>query len=155
MGKWHQGQLFQQLHTRGQFTWQTEVLSHFCQKSLGDTLDLQISLAPRFNVAIKAPLPEQQIYGHHQCREGFLHQKVVLVDDDRAYVGTANFDNRSFQLNFEITVMIRDKVFAGQVEQMLENDFLCCEELSAAELEQRSLLFRATVKLAQLFSPIQ
>lgn len=91
----------------------------------------------------------------YQYREGFLHQKVVLVDDDRAYVGTANFDNRSFQLNFEITVMIRDKVFAGQVEQMLENDFLCCEELSAAELEQRSLLFRATVKLAQLFSPIQ
>jgi cardiolipin synthase len=90
-----------------------------------------------------------------QYREGFLHQKVVLVDDDRAYVGTANFDNRSFQLNFEITVMVRDRLFATQVEQMLEADFSCCESISGEQLEQRNLLFRAVVKLAQLFSPIQ
>ncbi|MEZ5529919.1 MAG: cardiolipin synthase [Porticoccaceae bacterium] len=90
-----------------------------------------------------------------QYREGFLHQKVVLVDDDRAYVGTANFDNRSFQLNFEITVMVRDRFFASQVEQMLEADFRCCESISGEQLEQRNLLFRAVVKLAQLFSPIQ
>ncbi|TNE76156.1 MAG: cardiolipin synthase [Gammaproteobacteria bacterium] len=91
----------------------------------------------------------------YQYRRGFLHQKVVLVDDDRAYVGTANFDNRSFQLNFEITVMVRDREFAAQVEQMLEADFRNCQHLSASELRQRSLSFRALTKLAQLFSPIQ
>ncbi|WP_461482513.1 phospholipase D-like domain-containing protein, partial [Porticoccus sp.] len=91
----------------------------------------------------------------YQYRRGFLHQKVVLVDDDRAYVGTANFDNRSFQLNFEITVMVRDLQFAAQVEQMLEGDFRGCVPLTGTQLEQRSVLFRALVKLAQLFSPIQ
>ena len=35
---------------------------------------------------------------------GFLHQKVILVDDVLASVGTANCDNRSFRLNFEITM---------------------------------------------------
>jgi len=91
----------------------------------------------------------------YQYRPGFLHQKVVLVDDDRAYVGTANFDNRSFQLNFEITVMVRDRPFAAEVEKMLEEDFRSCVPLSGEQIEQRSWLFRALVKLAQLFSPIQ
>ncbi|WP_461516017.1 cardiolipin synthase [Porticoccus sp.] len=91
----------------------------------------------------------------YQYRPGFLHQKVVLVDDDRAYVGTANFDNRSFQLNFEITVMVRDRQFAAEVEKMLEEDFRSCIPLRGEQIEQRSWLFRALVKLAQLFSPIQ
>ena len=91
----------------------------------------------------------------YQYGQGFLHQKVVLVDDDRAYVGTANFDNRSFQLNFEITVMVRDGEFASQVERMLEDDFLNCVSISGEQIERRSWLFRALVKLAQLFSPIQ
>lgn len=39
-------------------------------------------------------------------QKGFLHQKVVLMDDDIATVGTANLDNRSLALNFEITAVI-------------------------------------------------
>ena len=35
---------------------------------------------------------------------GFLHEKVILVDDRIAGVGTVNFDNRSFRINFEITM---------------------------------------------------
>ncbi len=34
--------------------------------------------------------------------DGFLHQKVVLIDDRGSAIGTASFDNRSFRLNFEI-----------------------------------------------------
>jgi len=91
----------------------------------------------------------------YQYRGGFLHQKVVLVDHDRAYVGTANFDNRSFQLNFEITVMVRDAAFAARVEQMLKEDFRACEPFNGADVQQRNVFFRALTKLAQLFSPIQ
>ena len=36
---------------------------------------------------------------------GFMHQKVMLVDHDYCSIGTANFDNRSFRLNFEITMV--------------------------------------------------
>ena len=41
--------------------------------------------------------------------DGFMHQKVAVVDDDFAAVGTANFDNRSFRLNFEVTVVAHDE----------------------------------------------
>ena len=30
----------------------------------------------------------------------------MLIDDDVATVGTANFDNRSFRLNFEVTALV-------------------------------------------------
>ncbi len=53
---------------------------------------------------------------------GFMHQKVMLVDDDTATVGTANFDNRSFRLNFETTLLFHSESFAGEVEQMLKKD---------------------------------
>ena len=39
---------------------------------------------------------------------GFTHQKVLLVDDEVAAVGTVNFDNRSLHLNFENTVLVFD-----------------------------------------------
>jgi hypothetical protein len=46
---------------------------------------------------------------------GFMHQKVMLIDDETAAVGTANFDNRSMRLNFEVTVLCIDREFAGEV----------------------------------------
>lgn len=91
----------------------------------------------------------------YQYQNGFLHQKVILVDSDRAYVGTANFDNRSFHLNFEVTVMVRGAEFAQEVESMLTKDFEYCQPLSAEELDQRSLVFKSLIKLSRLFSPIQ
>lgn len=46
-------------------------------------------------------------------QKGFLHQKVVLMDDDIATVGTANLDNRSLALNFEITAVIHSPSMRG------------------------------------------
>ena len=37
--------------------------------------------------------------GAHRYSAAFMHQKVLLVDDDVASVGTVNLDNRSFRLN--------------------------------------------------------
>jgi cardiolipin synthase len=53
---------------------------------------------------------------------GFMHQKVVLVDDDLALVGTTNFDNRALYLNFETTLAIHGADFARRVEAMLTID---------------------------------
>ena len=54
---------------------------------------------------------------------GFLHQKVVLIDSVAAAIGSANLDNRSFRLNFEIMVLTVDRGFAKEVEAMLLKDF--------------------------------
>lgn len=88
-------------------------------------------------------------------RPGFMHQKVVLVDDHLAAVGTANLDNRSFRLNFETTVVAADNEFAGRVAEMLQADFAKAREVSAEEYSGRSLWFRAAVRVARLMAPIQ
>ena len=59
----------------------------------------------------------------YRYRAGFMHQKVMLIDDEVGVVGTANFDNRSLHLNFENTVIVFDQTFAAQLAEMLEEDF--------------------------------
>ncbi len=86
---------------------------------------------------------------------GFLHQKVMLVDDDGAVVGTANLDNRSFHLNFEIMVLVSDLAFAGAVARMLERDFQQCRQVTADEYKRRGFGFRLAVRIARLLSPVQ
>lgn len=86
---------------------------------------------------------------------GFMHQKVLLVDDELATVGTANFDNRSFRLNFEVTALVRDRAFAESVEQMLDGDFTLSFEMTSAELEARGFWRRVASRLAYLTAPIQ
>lgn len=91
----------------------------------------------------------------HRHTRGFLHQKVILVDSDLATVGTANFDNRSFRLNFEITLEVRDRAFAGQVVAMLEKDFADARRVAPGEPDDRGFLFRFGVRAASLLAPIQ
>ncbi len=90
----------------------------------------------------------------YRYTEGFLHQKVFLVDDCLAGVGTANLDNRSFRLNFEITLLYADRKFTAEIEKMLLQDFGCCRELTMADINQRSWWFVLATKIARLFSPV-
>ena len=86
---------------------------------------------------------------------GFMHQKVMLIDDDLAAVGTANLDNRSFRLNFEMTALIADAGFARCVEEMLERDFSCARRVGARDYTSRRLPFRLAVRVSRLLSPLQ
>ena len=88
--------------------------------------------------------------------DGFLHQKVMLIDDSVATIGTANMDNRSFRLNFEITAAIAGNTeFIDEVEAMFMNDFEHSREVPSDELASKSWWFRFLVQLARLTSPIQ
>lgn len=88
--------------------------------------------------------------------DGFLHQKVMLIDDSVATIGTANMDNRSFRLNFEITAAIAGNAeFIDEVEAMFMNDFEHSREVPSDELASKSWWFRFLVQLARLTSPIQ
>ncbi len=91
----------------------------------------------------------------YRYTEGFLHQKVMLVDDCRSTVGSANFDNRSFRLNFEMTVEIQDVKFAREMEAMFRDDFAKSRLASAREIQSRSFLFRLAVQVARLLAPVQ
>ena len=77
----------------------------------------------------------------YRYQPGFLHQKAMLIDDRASVVGTANLDNRSFRLNFEIT--------------MFEEDFRRSEEVGLQSLEERSRWFRFLASASRLMAPIQ
>jgi cardiolipin synthase len=91
----------------------------------------------------------------YRYQPGFLHQKVILIDDSAALVGTVNLDNRSFRLNFEITAFIPDRRFATEVHQMLERDLADCRCISYDELQRRPLWSKLVSRAAYLTAPIQ
>lgn len=91
----------------------------------------------------------------HRYLDGFLHQKVMLIDSSVATVGTANFDNRSLRLNFEITAVVAGSGFAAEVEQMLEADFDRARRMDPGECDARPWWFRFAVRLARLTAPVQ
>jgi cardiolipin synthase len=91
-----------------------------------------------------------QIWRH---RNGFMHQKVVLVDDDFAAIGTANLDNRSFRLNFEAMVAMFDARAARSVEAFLQQDFARAVLLETP-LADQPLKVRVGGPVARLFAPL-
>lgn len=85
---------------------------------------------------------------------GFLHQKVMLMDDRLANVGSVNFDNRSFSINFEMTVWMPGEEMTTAVREMLEADFAGCRLVTREEVAHRNPFARFIAYAARLFSPI-
>jgi cardiolipin synthase len=92
-----------------------------------------------------------RMFRHHP---GFMHQKVLLVDDDTAAVGSMNLDSRSFRLNFEIGALNVDRGFAAEVEAMLRNDLAHCTEITVAEYDNAPWPRRLAMHVARLFDPV-
>jgi len=90
----------------------------------------------------------------YRYTDGFLHQKVVLMDDEIATVGSVNFDNRSFAINFEITLWFTDDKTINAVEAMLEEDFKACRQVSLAEVSTRPVPLYFLTQAARLLSPV-
>jgi cardiolipin synthase len=82
-----------------------------------------------------------------------LHTKAMLCDDKVAIVGSANFDHRSFRLNFEISVLLRDKSMVAELARLMEADMAASEPVR--DQRQRSLWRnRLPEALARLLSPL-
>lgn len=86
--------------------------------------------------------------------KGFMHQKVILIDTEVSMIGTVNFDNRSFRLNFEVTGVIANQAFTKQVETMLLTDIENSTELINYRLSEKSLLHRLKAHGSALLAPI-
>jgi cardiolipin synthase len=90
----------------------------------------------------------------YRYKEGFLHEKAMLVDNELAAVGTANLDTRSLRLQFEITLLFADRSFAAEVRKMLEADFARSRPLLMSEINDRSFAFKVIVRIARLLAPV-
>lgn len=95
-------------------------------------------------------------FGAHvyQYRAGFLHQKVLLVDAHCAAVGTANLDNRSMRLNFEITLLGFGTTFIQDIRQDFEEDFRHAHRMRPHDYAERSLPFKLICRSARLLAPL-
>ena len=89
----------------------------------------------------------------YRYTNGFLHQKVILIDSDLASVGTLNLDNRSLHLNFEITAFIKDAAFAQEIESMLLTDFESSRVMTHRDLKLSTFEIVKS-RFSYLFSPI-
>jgi len=86
--------------------------------------------------------------------DGFPHQKVLLVDSDVASVGSANFDNRSFRLQFEINTIIVDEGFGAEMEAMLSQDMANANPWDPDDLGEAPFTKRLAVSVARLTAPL-
>ncbi len=82
-----------------------------------------------------------------------LHTKALLVDDDLAMIGSANFDHRSFRLNFEVCLLFRDAGVAADLATLVEGEFAKAPRVR--DDRDRSLLrSRLPEAFARLLSPL-
>ncbi|MBV2163063.1 MAG: cardiolipin synthase [Comamonas sp.] len=81
-----------------------------------------------------------------------LHAKTMVVDDMLGMVGTANFDNRSFRLNYEVCALVYTPLFARQLAAQFSQDLAQAERVF--ELRGQSLPQRLGDAVARLFSPL-
>ncbi len=83
-----------------------------------------------------------------------LHAKTMVVDRDAAIIGTANLDNRSLRLNFEVVAICYGNAFADELARMFEQDLTKSVAITAASLKHRSIGARLFEGGARLFSPM-
>jgi cardiolipin synthase len=79
----------------------------------------------------------------------FDHSKLMTIDDSWSLIGSANWDTRSFRLNFELNVEIQDPAFALQLVQATHAG----RRLDLATLDADPLPLRLRNSAARLLQP--
>jgi cardiolipin synthase len=90
----------------------------------------------------------------YQYTNGFMHAKVLMVDDVWSSVGTANFDNRSLLLNFEVTCLIESEEVQKNLEAAFLRDFACSIRLVPEVFSERPFVAKMAENACRLFSPV-
>lgn len=85
---------------------------------------------------------------------GFLHSKVILVDDEVASVGTSNMDLRSFYFNFEINSFIYDEDCVMKLKKAYMEDIEKSKHLTRELYSNRGKVIKIKESVSRLVSPI-
>lgn len=87
----------------------------------------------------------------YEFQPSMMHTKSVSVDRASAIVGSANFDSRSFEINFEVAVAVFDSAFVDALDASFEEDLLRAREITLGEIEGWSWMRRLRGRLARMF----
>ena len=86
--------------------------------------------------------------------EGFMHAKTICVDGEVASIGSANFDIRSFRLNFEANAFIYDAAEVYKLEAIFETDLMRSHELTRHLYRNRSTIIKFKESVSRLLSDL-
>lgn len=85
---------------------------------------------------------------------GFLHSKLLLIDDDLAVVGSANMDFRSLEHNFEVNAFVYDRAFNARLAAIYETDLGDCRRVTPGDWFRRPRTRRWAESFMRIFSPL-
>jgi cardiolipin synthase len=119
-------------------------------------------IVPRANDSLLAAWASRASYGRlleagvevWEYRRGFLHSKTISVDDEMGIITTANLDRRSYEINFETTVVVYDDAFAVQVRRLQQSYVADSDRIDLGAWERRGTATRFKENLANLMAPL-
>ncbi|HAX74125.1 MAG TPA: cardiolipin synthase, partial [Firmicutes bacterium] len=79
--------------------------------------------------------------------KGFLHSKIIVVDDQICTIGSTNIDNRSFKINYEINAFIYDDSFTTEVCKRIRNDMKNCKLVDDKYHNSKTIVVRGEESL--------
>ncbi|WP_130860841.1 phospholipase D-like domain-containing protein [Gracilibacillus phocaeensis] len=90
----------------------------------------------------------------HEYDKGMLHAKQMIIDDEIAVTGAANWDMRSFRLNYETCEVIYSDDVVKELTSQFERDLSDSLPVKVDDLVQRSITQRMIEQSARVFSPL-
>lgn len=116
-------------------------------------------LVPRHSDVLPAQVAGRALYpllvevGVRVCLyDGMLHGKAILFDRDLCMIGSANTDNRSFRLNFELSCLFRSEPLARELERIFAADLARSEVLDGDGARRSTSLQAAMGSVIHLFA---
>jgi cardiolipin synthase len=90
----------------------------------------------------------------YEYQPTMVHAKTLVVDDLLASIGTANMDNRSFRLNFEVTAVLYGKGHAQNLAAQFERDLAEAERIDKSARTRIPIGWRIAEAGARVLSPL-
>ncbi|NLF09657.1 MAG: cardiolipin synthase [Pirellulaceae bacterium] len=168
-----QTELFQDLIVRAIFLARRRVVITSPYFIPNEAMLLALRLAALRGVRVDLAIPQQSDHrlvnaaGAYYCEylmrygarvflflDGMLHAKTLVIDDELAMFGSANYDIRSFTLNFELNLFVHAEEAVGQVHDLQQHYLARSRLATAADWNTHTLIGRLKVNLAKLFSPL-
>jgi len=85
---------------------------------------------------------------------GFLHSKMMVIDDALCTIGSTNMDFRSFEQNFEVNAFMYDEQLSLDVKSYFMDDIAQSRLIDIDEWRKRPRWQKAKESFARLFSPL-
>lgn len=90
----------------------------------------------------------------YMYQKGFVHAKTLVADGNLSVIGTANMDYRSFELNFEVNVLLYDREIAEELRSVFFKDLEEAKRIDRDEWCKRPAHIQLPERIARLFSHV-